>query len=128
MSTHNPHEQTAREATISSYVVGFALSILLTLAAFALVYAHTVWSHTLFSQTVLYSSLLVCALVQLFVQIFFFLHGGKSKGHWNQTALAFALVVVTILVAGTLWIMQNLQHGNMPEPFEDGIVTPQTEA
>lgn len=131
---HNAHQHEqhgASKGTFTAYILGFSLSILLTFTAFALVYAHIASEHAFIAHTTLYIALVLSALIQLFVQLFFFLHVGKeSKTHWNLTALAFALIVVSILVGGTLWIMWNLQHINPPqmqEPFLNGVVTPQTE-
>ena len=128
---NHEHAHTPSHGSLLSYLLGFTLSIVLTAVAFALAYLHIVSDHVRISHTVLYTSLLICAIMQLFVQVFFFLHVGKEsksqKNHWNLTALIFALVVVLILVGGTLWIMANLQHTNMTEPFENGVVTPQTE-
>jgi cytochrome o ubiquinol oxidase subunit IV len=124
---HDHEQHNAAKGTVFSYAVGFLLSILLTLAAFGLVLLQ-VQSDALFSDSVLYGALLSSAIIQLFVQLFFFLHVGKESGpRWNLAALLFALIVVLILVGGTLWIMFNLQHGTMVGPFENGIVTPQTE-
>ncbi|MDP3646261.1 MAG: cytochrome o ubiquinol oxidase subunit IV [bacterium] len=132
MEHHEQHsENNESHGTIMSYLCGFVFSILLTLAAFTFVYMHVHSEHVFVSHTSLYSMLLVCALVQLIVHLVLFLHLGKgSKSHWNLTALVFAIVVVTILVGGTLWIMSNLKHGAMPasqEPFLNGEITPQTE-
>jgi heme/copper-type cytochrome/quinol oxidase subunit 4 len=45
------------------------------------------------------------------VQLFFFLHiGRESKPRLNAAAFLFATLVVTILVAGSLWIMDNLNY------------------
>ena len=113
---------------IRTYLIGFGLSIVLTLVAFGLGQIHLWTDHVFPTHEMAVPALIVLALSQLVVQLFFFLHVGKEKGpRWNLMALLFALIVVVILVGGTLWIMNHLSHEQMHEPFESGIITPQTE-
>lgn len=96
---------------MKSYVVGFILSLFLTLAAAGVLYAHEWSGHTLFTHASMYGYVLVLALVQLAVQLYFFLHVGKPDRSRDQVALiAFTGMVVVILVGGSLWIMYNLSH------------------
>lgn len=105
--------------SITRYLIGFLLSVALTLAAFLLVQAHVESGHSFFSNHNLLSySLISLAIIQMVVQLLFFLHVGKeSKPKWNLMALVFAVGVVVILVFGSLWIMKNLDyhHGMTPE-------------
>ncbi|TSC68103.1 MAG: cytochrome o ubiquinol oxidase operon protein cyoD [Parcubacteria group bacterium Gr01-1014_56] len=109
--------------TLTKYTLGFGLSVLLTLAAFFIV-----WREVLFSREVLISVLITLALAQLLVQLILFLHvGSESKPMWNLAALVFALIIVAILVGGTLWIMYNLEHGQMqtqPDMFAEENIFP----
>ncbi len=103
--------------TLTKYTLGFVLSIVLTLMAFGLTGVPQV------------APLLVgLAVAQLFVQLILFLHiGSESKPRWNLAALVFALIVVTILVGGTLWIMNNIAHGQMemePNMFIEENISP----
>lgn len=99
--------------TLYTYIVGFALSIVLTLVAFLFV------EQFLLPRGVLVATLVTLAVVQLIAQLVCFLHLGKEKKpRWNLAALVFALLIVAILVGGTLWIMQNLSHGQMQEPLD----------
>lgn len=117
--------------TMRPYIIGFALSSILTLTVPALLWLHASTHHTFPTHQELYIAFTVLALLQLFVQLTFFLHVGReSKPRWNMTALAFALIVVTILVGGTLWIMHNLMHGqtdSISRIFINGEITPQNE-
>jgi cytochrome o ubiquinol oxidase operon protein cyoD len=55
------------------------------------------------------------AVVQLFVQLYFFLHmGDESKPRWNLMAFLFMLLVLVIVVFGSLWIMKNLDYHMSP--------------
>jgi cytochrome o ubiquinol oxidase operon protein cyoD len=91
------------------YVIGFASSIILTIVAFASVMYH------LFSMQIVIAVIVGLAVVQLFVQLFFFLHIGEEyRPRWRLMFLGFAALVVFIVVAGSLWIMANLNYNMMP--------------
>src|SRR5690349_10067385 len=99
---------------IYHYVIGFCLSVLLTLSAAALAWMHAARSHQFLSHELLMVLFVVFAVMQLLVQLHFFLHlGEERRPRWNFMALWFAAVVVAILVGGTLWIMHNLSHGQI---------------
>ena len=116
--------------TLRSYIIGFILSLALTLAAPALFLWHLSTGHVFPTHQELRFSFVILAIAQLAVQLIFFLHINRQKeGRWNLAALAFALIVVGILVSGTLWIMYNLQAGQDTQmgTFINGEVTPQME-
>jgi cytochrome o ubiquinol oxidase operon protein cyoD len=99
-----------------TYISGYALSLILTLIAFALVRRHLNSHHLSPSDNFMLVALAVLALTQLFVQLTFFLHlDRESKPWWNNTALAFAITVVLILVGGSIWIMSNLNYHHGPQ-------------
>jgi len=106
-------EQEKTNSLLTSYVAGFLLSIILTFAAYILVANH------ILSGVSLVAVIIGLAIIQLFVQLFFFLHLGKeSKPRWNLLMLSFALGVVIIIVFGSLWIMNNLNY-NMMQDMHD---------
>lgn len=84
------------------YVIGFGLSIYLTMTAYLMVVNH------LFNGWVLVAAIVGLALIQLVVQLVFFLHLGRDR--WNLVIFLFMLMVVVIVVAGSLWIMANLDY------------------
>lgn len=91
-----------------SYIIGFVLSLLLTLASYEVVVGH------LFSVEGTYLAVVVLALAQFIVQVIFFLHlTSESKPRWNAVSFAFTLIITFILVAGSLWVMYNLNHNMM---------------
>ncbi|HEX8182465.1 MAG TPA: cytochrome o ubiquinol oxidase subunit IV [Candidatus Saccharimonadales bacterium] len=99
-------------ATLRSYVIGYVLSLVLTIEAFLLVTNHT------FSSSVIITTVIVLAIIQLFVQLFFFLHLDRAaKAPWNISLFLFMVLVVLIIVLGSLWIMGHL-HYNMTSPAE----------
>lgn len=90
-----------------SYLVGYISSIVLTLLAFSLV------GSAMLPPKTLYLVVGSCAVIQLLVQVKYFLHINTSpEGSWNLLSFLFTLVVVLVLVIGTLWIMYNL-YANM---------------
>ena len=106
--------------SVKSYTIGFVLSILLTLIAYVIAAKQIVsgWG--------LIYILLILAIVQLFVQLVFFLHlNTQSKSRWNLVVLTFAAMVVLIVVGGSLWIMKHLNysHDNLsPQQLNQSIV------
>lgn len=107
----------------ASYTVGFVLSLLLTLLPYFVVTDKVLdgWALTFY--------LIAFALAQLYVQLFFFLHlGRETRPRWNLLAFIFMILIVTILVFGTLWIMGNLNYQVMSPrevetyiQYEEGI-------
>ncbi|NDC31998.1 MAG: cytochrome o ubiquinol oxidase subunit IV [Bacteroidetes bacterium] len=92
--------------TIITYITGFILSLILTLLAYFLV---TQKLYTSVNQIIVIIAGL--AVIQLFVQLIFFLHlGRESKPRWNVTVFVFAVLVVLIIIFGSIWIMNNLDY------------------
>jgi cytochrome o ubiquinol oxidase operon protein cyoD len=95
--------------TISSYVYGLLLSLLFTAIPYELVVNKTV------TGTALLATILVFAVLQMLVQIFFFLHLGRGpKPLYNVVffgATVFAILVVTV---GSVFIMSNLHSRMVP--------------
>lgn len=92
---------------LKAYVTGFVLSIVLTLAAYLIV-VNDIWS-----RSVILTAIILLAILQLLVQLIYFLHlGRESKPRWNLIALSFAALVVGIVVIGSIWIMNNLNYSH----------------
>jgi cytochrome o ubiquinol oxidase operon protein cyoD len=92
-----------------SYIIGFTFSLIFTLAAFGLVMDHK-WN-----SAILCGGIILLAVLQIFAQVIFFLRLNARTEHdrWNLIAFVFTLLIVTIMVAGTLWIMYNLNYNMM---------------
>ena len=100
--------------TLRSYVTGFALSLALTLIPYWLV------THQLASQSALVVGVVAAALLQLCVQLGFFLHVDlKPSSRQSLLSFAFTLIIVLIIVGGSLWIMHDLNYWMM-EPIMNG--------
>ena len=91
---------------LASYLIGFVLSVVLTVVSFNLVIHHH------FTSIDLYASVAFLALVLLFIQSLFFLrlNAKTSYDKWNLVAFAFTILIICLVVAGSLWIMYNLNY------------------
>lgn len=99
------------EGDLTSYMTGFILSVVLTLGSYFLVTSiGKTWSHP-----VLIGVVLTLALIQLLVQLIFFLHLlHESKPRWNLMFLVAFFSTVFLVVVASIWIMQHLNHNMMP--------------
>lgn len=103
-------------ATPKSYVLGYIFSVILTLTAYYLVVAGTVsgWTAAFI--------ILALAVLQLAVQLFYFLHIDQGKKpRWNIISFFFAVLVVLIVVLGSIWIMVNLSYHHGHDKTSDQI-------
>lgn len=108
--------QQSSKASISSYTIGFILSVGLTLAAYIIVETHTRSGHIAYSHDSVTIAIMVLALIQLVVQVTWFLHlGSESKPKWNVISFLFMLLTVLIIGVGSIWIMNNLNYNMMNE-------------
>ena len=107
----------SEQASFLSYGLGYIFSIILTLAAYLLVV------NKLATGSFLISAVIVLAIVQLVVQLKYFLHiGFNSQSRSSLFIFFFMLLVVFILVGGTLWIMKNLNHSMQSPSQTDSFI------
>jgi cytochrome o ubiquinol oxidase operon protein cyoD len=94
------HEHAEHTGSIKAYVTGFVLSIILTIIPLVLVLNH------LLPKTALMISILVAAVLQFVIQLFFFMHIRDGEGpRYNAAALILGIVFVITIVLGAIWIM-----------------------
>jgi cytochrome o ubiquinol oxidase operon protein cyoD len=114
MNTHNYFEEIGvlpRGAgkVFHAYLIGYALSLGLTLVAFVLTILHV------FPYDDALVVLVILALIQFGVQAQCFLHlGSESASREKLMIFAGACLVILILVSGSLWIMFTLNSRQMP--------------
>ncbi|MGH7218568.1 MAG: cytochrome o ubiquinol oxidase subunit IV [Candidatus Microsaccharimonas sp.] len=89
-----------------SYVVGFILSVITTFIAYLFVV------NDLWPSEILVPIVLGIAVVQLIVQMVFFLHIGRGS-RWKGLTFIFTAVIILIVVGGTVWVMANLNYNMM---------------
>jgi cytochrome o ubiquinol oxidase operon protein cyoD len=112
---------------LAAYATGFVLSVALTVLPLVALWMRDEGSAPL-SPAMLYAAFVLFALIQLCVQLSFFLHiDEEERPRFNLVALCFALLVVCIVAGGTLWVMHDLSHmKHGPQvPFIGGVITPQ---
>jgi cytochrome o ubiquinol oxidase subunit IV len=96
-------------AGVLVYTIGFALAVILTVMSFWAANTSLLWGPGV------PLGLAVLAIAQMGVHLVFFLHITTGPDNTNNVlALAFGLLVVSLVVAGSLWIMTNLSNGMMP--------------
>lgn len=117
VQTHIDAPAEAGRGSLLSYTSGFVFSVLLTLAAYVSVTNNSLPKETLMLFIV------GLAVVQLLVQLLFFLHlGRESKPRWNLVVFSFMLVVIVIVVLGSLWVMHNLDYHMMPHEMDKTLI------
>ncbi len=90
------------------YVIGFLIAVSLTAASFYFAKSGLIWGPGVAT------ALIVLAIAQMGVHLVFFLHITTGPDNTNNVlALAFGTLIVFLIIAGSLWIMANLNH-NMP--------------
>ena len=97
-------------AASCTYTLGLAFALLLTGASFMVSQTNLLWAPGV------PAGLAVLAIAQMGVHLVFFLHISTGPDNANNVlALAFGLLIVTLVViAGSLWIMANLNSTMMP--------------
>lgn len=98
----------AGRGSLRSYGIGFVASIVLTSIAFTLVVSGAV------SRSATVFGMFAAAVAQILVHLHCFLHLDRSSAaRWNALALLFTLLIMSLFVVGTLWIMHNLSYRMM---------------
>lgn len=96
--------------SIKGYATGFVLSILLTAIPFWLVMSKALPTPGMTAFVVL-----GFAAVQIVVHMIYFLHmNTRVEGGWSMMALLFTGILVVIMLAGSIWVMYNLNTKMMP--------------
>jgi cytochrome o ubiquinol oxidase subunit IV len=92
-----------------SYLIGLALATLLTIVSFYVARTTLVWEPSI------PVALAVLAIAQMGVHLVFFLHITTGPDNVNNVmALAFGVLIVFLVIAGSLWIMSHMNHNMMP--------------
>jgi cytochrome o ubiquinol oxidase subunit IV len=94
---------------VGIYTIGLALAVILTATSFWVANTSMLWAPGI------PLGLAVLAIAQMGVHLVFFLHITTGPDNTNNVlALAFGVLIVTLVVAGSLWIMTNLNDNMMP--------------
>jgi len=96
-------------AGLTSYLLGLALAVALTAASFWAADTHLIYGPAV------PVALVTFALAQMGIHLIFFLHITTAPDNTNNVlALAFGILIVFLVVTGSLWIMQHLNHMQVP--------------
>lgn len=99
----------SEHGTIHSYVVGFLLSLVLTIIPYYMVVNKTI------SGFALLATILGVAVLQMIIQIVFFLHLGRGpKPFYNVAFFVSTVGIILIVVGGSIFIMNNLHYTMAP--------------
>jgi cytochrome o ubiquinol oxidase operon protein cyoD len=101
-------EDAAPESFLA-YTAGLVFALLLTGASFFVAQSHLIWGPGV------PVGLAVLAIAQMGVHLVFFLQLSTGPDNTNNVlALAFGVLIVTLVVSGSLWIMAHLNANMMP--------------
>lgn len=102
--------------SLTTYLIGFGLSVVLTALPFWLV-----MTNALHDAPATIVAVVLMAMAQIVVHIVCFLHVSRSaEGGWTLVSLVFTAVVLLIMVVGSLWIMYHLNSNMMPMAAQAG--------
>jgi cytochrome o ubiquinol oxidase operon protein cyoD len=88
-----------------SYMVGFIISVVLTVIPFGLV------MYPSLPRNVTVWVVVALGAVQIFAHLKYFLHlDTAQEQRWNLIALIFSAVIILLLVGLSLWIMNSIHH------------------
>ncbi len=92
----------------NAYLIGFVLALILTAIPFAIV------AFGLMPAKSALVAIAVLAVIQVLVHLYFFLHiDPRTAPRENVLTLAFAVVLIFIMIGGSLWIMFDLAYRMM---------------
>ena len=104
-----PHEHPSLRTELRSYIIGLVLAAVLTAASF--------WSldeHVIYGPGIV-MALIVLGLAQVGVHLVFFLHLTTSPDNTNNAlALAFGVLIVSLIFFGSIWVMYHLNANMVP--------------
>jgi cytochrome o ubiquinol oxidase operon protein cyoD len=94
---------------VGGYVLGLTLATALTIASFWIARTHIIYGPGV------PVALVALAIAQMGIQLVFFLHITTAPDNTNNVlALAFGVLIVFVLVFGTVWVMDHMNHNMMP--------------
>ena len=99
----------AKSSGVLVYTVGLLGAVILTATSFWAANTPMLWGPGVAL------GLAVLAIAQMGVHLVFFLHITTGPDNTNNVlALAFGILIVSLVVIGSLWIMANLNDAMMP--------------
>lgn len=100
---HSDAHKSGSHGSLKSYTVGFILSLVLTVLSFGCVMSGALPQH------LVVPGIVALCVVQLLVQLVFFLHMSAAPGQRSNLSIGvFTLLIIAIVVVGSLWVMHNM--------------------
>jgi cytochrome o ubiquinol oxidase operon protein cyoD len=107
---HPPKPPNHEHGATGSYIVGFILSLIFTIIPYYLVVNKTI------AGNMLVAVIIGIAVIQMFIQIFFFLHLGRGPKPFYNVVFFFATAgLIVVVIGASLLIMNNLYHNMSPQ-------------
>lgn len=104
--------------TFGRLMTGFALAALLTLVPFALVMGEV---HM--ARSTLVAIIMGLGAVQIVVHLVYFLHVNRqAEEGWTLAATIFSVIILVIVMAGSLWVLHNMDANMMPMPDMEHMI------
>ena len=107
---------TEYDKSVMKYCIGAVLAGFLTAVIYVIVVADVIPN-----VTALVAVILLFALVQLCLQLYFFLHiTDEEKPRWKSFSLWYVIAMLLIVVVGSIWVMRNMDYnmGMTPEQMQ----------
>lgn len=109
-SQHPKSSHNDGHGSIGSYVVGFILSLVFTIVPYYMVVNETVTGNALLA------TILGVGVLQMVIQLLFFLHLGRGPKPLYNVVFFFATAgIIVIAIGASLFIMDNLYRNMSPE-------------
>lgn len=103
------NQQDHPAGSFAVYTAGLVFALVLTGMSFVVSQTDLLWGPGV------PVGLAVLAIAQMGVHLVFFLHMSSGPDNTNNVlALAFGVLIVTLVMSGSLWIMANLNANMMP--------------
>ena len=107
----SPAEMQSASSGLLVYTTGLFLAVVLTATSFWVANTSLLWAPGISL------GLVVLAIAQMGVHLVFFLHITTGPDNTNNIlALAFGVLIVALVIAGSLWIMASLNANMIPSP------------
>lgn len=98
------------QASYKSYLIGFALSVTLTVIPFWMVLS-VATDNLLLALAVIFFT----GAAQVLVHVHYFLHVDvRAEQGWQAMSMVFTIMLLVIILAGSIWIMHHLEENMMP--------------
>ena len=106
---HSNNHKSSEHGSAKSYVIGFVLSLIFTAIPYYLVVEKVIAGNALLA------TILGIAVIQMFIQILFFLHLGRGpKPLYNVVFFFGTVFLILVVVLGSIFIINNLNYNMSP--------------